>query len=438
MRLYRSEYIADPSEKSDYMKGKFVMKKPSMLRLSFTALITACAVLLSGCGENYKLVDTESISSVQSADIAQNSGESSSVDLDNSSEPESAKKIEMWDILPEIPETDASALEYKYSSDLGGMVVTDYLRESPKVRIPDTLEGEPVVKVDFSNVEKELTELILPNSVSAFLIPDKILDSLRYFNVPDSVHRLESGLFKDCANLEGIYIGTSVTQIGRETFLNCASLKDIHIGDSVTAIENGWADAGAFQGCTSLTSVVIPDGVTEIGACAFQDCTKLKDVTLPDSLTKLDDWAFYGCKNLTSIALPESVSEMGTCVFTDCASLTSIDIPYGVSGIRNGAFRGCTSLTDVAIPDGVTDIGWIAFSGCTNLTSVNIPDTVIVINSGAFRDCISLTSVTIPDSVITIYDMAFEGCTSLTNIAYKGKIYDYKNIAELYTPDAQM
>lgn len=414
------------------------MKKQNMLRLSFTALITTCTVLLSGCGENSEPADNESTSSVKSADITQNSSENSSVYPEQFSKPESVKKIGMWDILPEIPETDTSALEYKYSSDLGGMVVTDYLKESPKVRIPDTLEGEPVVKGDFSTVEKELTELILPDSVSAFLISDKILDSLRYFNVPNSVHKLESGLFKDCANLEGIYIGTGVTKIGRETFINCTKLKDIHIGDSVTVIENGWMGAGAFEGCESLTSVTIPDGVTEIGACAFQGCTKLKDVTLPDSLTKLDDWAFYGCTSLTSMALPESVSEIGTCVFTDCTSLTRITIPNGVSGIRNGAFSGCTNLTNVTIPDSVTSIGWIAFSGCTNLTSVNIPDTVTVINSSAFRGCTNLTSITIPDSVITIYDMAFDGCTSLTNIAYKGKIYDYKNIAELYTPDAQM
>lgn len=100
---------------------------------------------------------------------------------------------------------------------------------------------------------------------------------------------------------------------------------------------------------------------------------------------------------------------------TDSTSLTRITIPNGVSGIRNGAFSGCTNLTNVTIPDSVTSIGWIAFSGCANLTSVNISDTVTVISSGAFR-----------------------GCTSLTSIAYKGKIYDYKNIAELYTPDAQM
>lgn len=414
------------------------MKKPSLLRLSFTALITTCAVLLSGCGENSGSSDTDSTSSVQSPEITQNSGEDSSVDLENSSKPESVNKAGKWDILPEIPETDASALGYKYSSDLGGMVVTDYLKESPKVRIPDTLEGEPVVKVDFSNVEKELIELILPDSVSAFLISDKILHSLRYFNVPNSAHKLESGLFKDCTNLEGIYIGIGVTQIGRETFINCTSLKDIHIGDSVTAIENGWADAGAFQGCTSLTSVVVPDGMTEIGACAFQGCTKLKDVTLPDSLSKIDDWAFYGCTNLSNIDFPDSVSEIGTCVFTDCTSLTRITIPNGVSGIRNGAFSGCTNLTNVTIPDSVTSIGWIAFSGCASLTSINIPDSVTVINSSAFRDCTSLTSISIPDSVITIYDMVFDGCTSLTNIAYKGKIYDYKNISELYTPDTQM
>ena len=103
--------------------------------------------------------------------------------------------------LPDIPVTDASNFTYTYSSDLGGMVITDYLAESPRVRIPDTLEGEAVVKVDFGDCDKELIQLIMPDSVCEFSLSSAIRTSLRYVNIPESVTEIGDDAFRGSKNL---------------------------------------------------------------------------------------------------------------------------------------------------------------------------------------------------------------------------------------------
>ena len=147
----------------------------------------------------------------------------------------------------------------------------------------------------------------------------------------------------------------------------------------------------AFAYYSSLTSITIPDSVTEIGLEAFFDCTSLTSVTIPDSVTSIGDYAFEGCTSLKSITIPNSVTSIG-----------------------EGAFYGCTSLTSITIPDSVTWIGEWAFDSCNSLTSVTIGNSVTSIGNYAFWNCYSLTSVTIPDSVTSIGNEVFEECSSLT------------------------
>ena len=173
---------------------------------------------------------------------------------------------------------------------------------------------------------------------------------------------------------------------------------------------------GAFNGCTSLQSLVIPDSVTKIGWNAFSGCKSLQSVVIPDSVTEIGSSAFYGCESLQSVVIPDGVTEIGKSAFEDCSSLQSVVIPDGVTYIGVRAFSSCTSLQSVIIPDGVTEIGWNAFSGCTSLQSIAIPNRVTEIGWNAFSGCTSLQSVVIPDSVTKIGDYAFSGCTSLQSV----------------------
>ena len=159
--------------------------------------------------------------------------------------------------------------------------------------------------------------------------------------------------------------------------------------------------------------VIIPDGITSIGAFAFFICSSLTSITIPNSVTSIGREAFEGCASLTSITIPDSVTNIGDRAFEGCSSLTSIAIPNSVTSIGDWAFNKCSSLTSITIPNSVTSIGHGAFSECSSLTSITIPDSVTSIGDWAFNKCSSLTSITIPDNVLSIGEGAFNMCEGL-------------------------
>lgn len=202
-----------------------------------------------------------------------------------------------------------------------------------------------------------------------------------------------------------------VEVIGNNAFQNCSRLTSITIPNSVTSIGNH-----TFEGCSGLTSITIPNSVTSIGTWAFQDCTHLTSITIPNSVTSIGSSAFYRCSGLTSITIPNSMTSIGNQVFAGCKSLTSITIPNSVTTICGGAFSSCSGLTSITIPNSVTSIEWEAFLGCSSLSSITIPNSVTSIEQHAFRGCSSLTSITIPNSVTSIGNSAFLGCSKLENV----------------------
>ena len=167
----------------------------------------------------------------------------------------------------------------------------------------------------------------------------------------------------------------------------------------------GWSK---FIGCRSLTSLVIPDSVTNIGDYAFWNCRSLTNIVIPNSVTSIGDNAFEYCFSLSNLIIPDGVTSIGDGAFVGCTSLSSVVIPDSVSCIGNNAFWGCESLTDIVIPNSVTSIGESAFYGCSSLTEVVIPDSVTSIGDKAFHTCSSLTNIDIPDSVTSIGDGAFD------------------------------
>ena len=203
-------------------------------------------------------------------------------------------------------------------------------------------------------------------------------------------------------------IRKGVKVIGNSAFWGCESLSSINIPNSVTNIGDR-----AFRGCNSLTSINIPNSVTYIGNSAFGECESLTNINIPNSVTTIRNEAFIGCESLTSINIPNSVTTIGDRAFRGCNSLTSINIPNSVTYIGNSAFVECESLTTINIPNSVTTIGKLAFWRCKSLTSINIPNSVTTIDKWAFRRCKSLTSINIPNSVTYIGNGAFWECSSL-------------------------
>ncbi|MBO5466752.1 MAG: leucine-rich repeat domain-containing protein [Prevotella sp.] len=227
----------------------------------------------------------------------------------------------------------------------------------------------------------------------------------------------------------------SVTSIGRSAFDGCSSLTSVTIPEGVTSIGayafdgtawyNNQPDGVVYAGkvaykykgtMPSNTSIELAEGTLGIAGYAFYECSSLTSVTIPNSVTSIGYSAFEGCSSLTSVTIPEGVTSIGSSAFSYCSSLTSVIIPNSVTSIGYRTFSGCTSLTSVTIPDGVTSIGGSAFRGCSSLTSVIIPDGVTSIGDYAFSGCSNLTSVTIPDGVTSIGYEAFDGCSSLTSV----------------------
>ncbi len=162
--------------------------------------------------------------------------------------------------------------------------------------------------------------------------------------------------------------------------------------DTYTVTSIGDEAFGYNDDLVSLTSVTIPNSITNIGNYAFAGCFSLAGVTIPDSVTSIGEYAFEDCDSLTSITIPDKVASIGEYMCRDCDSLTSVTIGKGVTNIGDGAFYGCNALTSITISNGVKSIGYRAFDFC-GLTSVTLPESVTSIAPEAFADCDSLTDI---------------------------------------------
>ena len=229
----------------------------------------------------------------------------------------------------------------------------------------------------------------------AFAPPPNINLYAGHLEIPQSVTQ----------NVTGITY--KVIAIGDCAFENCTQLTSITIPESVTSI-----GVGVFSGCSRLNSVMIPEGVTIIGSSAFSGCTQLTSVTIPESVTSIGGYAFANCYGLSSVTIPGTVTSIGVGVFSSCYALSSVTIPENVTSIGDYAFRGCSRLSSVTIPESVTTIGYYAFYR-SGLSSVTIPESVTTIGGYAFANCFRLSSVTISESVTFIGDYAFANCTKL-------------------------
>ena len=330
--------------------------------------------------------------------------------------------------------------------------------------------------------------------------------SLTTINLPDGLVSIDENTFSGCGSLTSIDLPDSLEFIGENAFSGCVFLTSVNIPDSVH-----WIETRAFSGCTKLTSInvdannktyvsmdgvllirqwaqlhtypagkeeqdyIVPSYVEYILDSAFDSCTSLKSVTIPDSLTSIEEDAFNGCSNLTISGYADSLAELyaikhnmpftridtgseedlktlgmlkyeilngkrvrirecdksaaeikipteidglpvtsiGDGAFANCTALTSVSLPYTVDFIGVSAFSNCKSLKTINLPDYLKCIGNEAFSGCSSLPSADLSSSLQHLGIGAFSDCSSLTSVEIPHYIKTVPTNAFANCTAL-------------------------
>ena len=157
---------------------------------------------------------------------------------------------------------------------------------------------------------------------------------------------------------------------GNLSVLDLSEAKIVKGGDSYYSGDNCYTSNDeignhAFDGCSGLTSLNLPAGITSIGWNAFDGCSGLTSLNLPASITTIGVGAFSDCSGLTSLKLPASITTIGACAFKGCSGLTSIYVyAEKVPGIDSNAFKGCDAKKcTVYVPKGTYDDYWLSDFG---------------------------------------------------------------------------
>ena len=185
-----------------------------------------------------------------------------------------------------------------------------------------------------------------------------------------------------------------------------------------------WGDLSA-----SITTLVVEDGVTDIGTYAFYGCAALESVQLAESVCTIGDWAFAACGALAEIALPAAVDTIADSVFYDCAALERISFSDELTRIGYAAFYNCAALEQLSLPETLQEIGECAFWGCVRLGSMEIPEGITRIGDYTFCDCAALERISLPKSLTSVGDWAFLGCAALGTVSYAGSPGGWKSVA---------
>ncbi len=253
-------------------------------------------------------------------------------------------------------------------------------------------------------------------------------------NIPSEIEgypvtHINNNAFQYCSAITEVTLPDSLTQIGYNAFYNKDSIVKVTFGNGLKTIYDD-----AFYDCDGLTSITIPDSVTAILNNAFEDCSNLTELTLGKGIYSIGNRAFY-CPNLENVYYTGTVADWCDIFFNNYygyhanpifyADNLYIDgvliegdlvIPDTATAISGYAFCNYPKITSVTIPDSVTYIGDYAFYNCSGITNVIIGNGVTNIGRNAFSDCSNLSNVTLGSSVTEIEYSAFYNCTKLTSI----------------------
>lgn len=319
--------------------------------------------------------------------------------------------------------------DFRYVVKDGEVIITEYTGSETDLIIPASIDDMPVVTID----------------CGAFLH----CDSIKSVVIPDSVVRISGLAFNQCENLEQVTLGSGVQEIDFSPFAHCKKIayneyeNGCYLGNEqnpylalVRAKHNGIESltihpdtriicGSALEGCTLLSELTIPQGVTYIGSYAMER-TALQSIYIPENVISMGSYVFEQCNSLSEIVVadqnPSYKSIDGNLFSRDGRDLlqyaigherSSYRIPEGTVEIFADAFAYAPNLTEVVFSDSVEVIGHMAFIKCENLQSIDFGNSLKTIDGAAFSFCTSLTEVTIPDSVQEISYSVFSNCDKL-------------------------
>lgn len=230
-----------------------------------------------------------------------------------------------------------------------------------------------------------------------------------------TVKQIGSYAFGKNTTLTSVSIPETVTELEYSAFMDCTSLTAVTIPSGLT--KAGSLGSGAFSGCSALTTMQFGSGLTSIPEALFES-TGLKTITLPESVTSIGMWAFANCAKLEQVSFPASLTSIDGCAFENCTALTAVTLPKRLTELGNDVFENCSALKSVWIPKSLTNINGFGdgcFAGCTALTDITFETGITKIADHQF-DGSPIKSITIPGTVTTIGSSAFSGCANLTAI----------------------
>ncbi len=317
-----------------------------------------------------------------------------------------------------------------------------------KITIPDSVTS--IGDFAFTNC-MELSEIVIPDSIVS--IGESALDNTMWYEKqPDGIVYAGKVAYSYKGNMPentSLILKDGTASISAYAFRDCINLTEITIPDSVITVGinafdntewfNNQPDGVVYAGKVAYlykgdmpenTSLVLKDGTVSISDSAFNKCTNLTELIIPDSVMSIGRLAFEYC-NFTEIKIPDNVKSIKYGLFYGCKNLKKIIIPDSVETIDSYAFYYCTNLTDIILPDSITSIKYNAFSDCSGLEEITIPNSITSIENNTFYDCTNLSEITIPDSVISIGKDAFCNTKWFDNqpdgVVYAGNIaYSYK------------
>ncbi len=376
-----------------------------------------------------------------------------------------------YDALSRLPfdglET-TPASEFSYAESNGTVTVTAYRGNADRVKIPDTINGKPVVALgERAFYQKaELKILVIPDSVTSFgaevLLGCSELYALRtplpakddtvFLGYLFGAASYELNNVQDLRKLDFLEIGGTPTVLPSYALYDCNDLVTVRLPESLTVIEEyalyrceslkwinleGIHSIGqhAMDHCYELESITLGHSLNEIGLAAFGNCYSVEHLTLPfigGSRTANRYLAYiFGATDprfskgfyppaIRSVTLLEGVDRIDDYAFYESEWLCEVVIPSGVRSIGTRAFFGCYRLHRLTVPAGVTEIGDYAFGECLNLTGITLPEGMVRLGVGVFSTCLSLKEANLPSSLASLPSSTFLNCRALITVRLGG------------------
>ena len=348
---------------------------------------------------------------------------------------------------------------------------------------------------------KEITSVVFSNGVTN--IGDRAFYdciSITVVTIPDNVISIGNSAFCNCYDIEEISIGKGVNSIGDRAFYGCRNIERIHVDNIKDWCNISFGGKDIFSSPKELNP-----SENEYKTNLYLNGNLIKELIIPDDISTIKKYAFYGCSNITSVEIPSGVTSIENDAFGKCLGIGTIynfsslnidntvnngSIGFNADNIYNypngvkindylfkkedntyilsnylgnminpilptsykgekyeyeigSAFSGNTDITNINIPDSVTRICDSAFSGCSYIFEVVIGTGVTSIGNYAFYECNDLTTIKIPESVTNIGDSAFNNCSKLNEVEFLSKtpptigtnVFNFKNLSlKIYVP----